>query len=84
MNSAPVKKIHKAIKLLPDIDWVEIPGGEFIYGEEKQQQHLTLESFFIARYPITNAQYQTFIDAGGYEEERWWRDLERQSPEESR
>ncbi|MEW8438530.1 MAG: SUMF1/EgtB/PvdO family nonheme iron enzyme, partial [Candidatus Thiodiazotropha taylori] len=69
---------------LPDIDWVEIPGGEFIYGEEKQQQQLTLDSFFIARYPITSAQYQTFIDAGGYEEERWWRDLERQSPEESR
>jgi formylglycine-generating enzyme required for sulfatase activity len=84
MNSAPAKKIHKAIKLLPDIDWVEVPGGEFIYGEEKQQQQLTLESFFIARYPITNAQYQTFIDDGGYEDEHWWRGLERQSsPEES-
>jgi formylglycine-generating enzyme required for sulfatase activity len=79
MNSAPMKKIHKAIKLLPDIDWVAIPGGEFIYGENEQQQRLTLDSYFIARYPITNAQYQTFIDDGGYEEEHWWRDLERQS-----
>jgi formylglycine-generating enzyme required for sulfatase activity len=79
-----MKKIHKTIKLLPDIDWVEIPGGEFIYGENEQQQRLTLESFFIARYPITNAQYQTFIDDGGYEEEHWWRGLKRQSsPEES-
>ncbi|MEJ2406489.1 MAG: SUMF1/EgtB/PvdO family nonheme iron enzyme [Candidatus Thiodiazotropha sp.] len=69
----------------PDIDWVEIPGGEFIYGENESQQRLTLDSYFIARYPITNAQYQSFIDDGGYEEERWWRDLERQSsPEKSR
>jgi formylglycine-generating enzyme required for sulfatase activity len=79
MYSAPVKKIHKAIKLLPDIDWVEIPGGEFIYGENEQQQRLTLDSYFIARYPITNAQYQSFIDDRGYEEERWWRGLEGQS-----
>jgi hypothetical protein len=64
---------------LPDIDWVEIPGGEFIYGENESQQRLTLDSYFIARYPITNAQYQSFIDDGGYEEEHWWRGLKRQS-----
>jgi formylglycine-generating enzyme required for sulfatase activity len=68
---------------LPAIDWVEIPAGEFIYGEKKQQR-LNLDSFYIARYPITNAQYQTFIDDGGYEDDRWWSGLERQSPEKSR
>ncbi len=55
---------------LPDIDWVEIPGGEFLYGEEKELRELP--TFWIARYPVTNAQYQAFIDAGGYREERWW------------
>jgi len=75
MNASPTKQIHKTIKLLPDIDWVEIPAGEFIYGEEKHQQRLALDTFFIARYPITNAQYQRFIDDGGYEEERWWSGL---------
>ncbi|MEW8627229.1 MAG: formylglycine-generating enzyme family protein [Candidatus Thiodiazotropha sp.] len=81
MDSAPANKIHKTIKLLPDIDWVEIPGGEFIFGEDKQQQRLTLERFYIARYPITNAQYLTFIEDGGYEDESWWFDIERLSPE---
>jgi formylglycine-generating enzyme required for sulfatase activity len=30
--------------------------------------------FYIAKYPVTCAQYQRFIDAGGYETERYWRD----------
>ena len=69
--------------LLPDIDRVEIPAGPFIYGEGKGQQEIHLDRFQISRYPITNAQYQTFIDAGGYAEKRWWRDLEKPEPEKS-
>ncbi|RLJ22000.1 hypothetical protein DJ031_01870 [bacterium endosymbiont of Escarpia laminata] len=64
---------------LPDIDWVEIPGGEFLYGEEKERR--TSDLFYISRYPVTNAQYQTFIEAGGYESDRWWENLRRQEPE---
>jgi formylglycine-generating enzyme required for sulfatase activity len=26
----------------------------------------------MARYPVTNAQFKCFVDAGGYEEERYW------------
>ncbi len=66
--------------VLPDIDWVEIPGGEFLY---QQRERRTLGTFRIARYPITNVQYQTFVDAGGYRAERWWRDLRRPEPEPS-
>jgi formylglycine-generating enzyme required for sulfatase activity len=55
--------------LLPDIDWVEIPGGEFVYQEGERR---SLRTFRMARYPVTNVQYQTFIDAGGYRDERWW------------
>ncbi|MCP4467935.1 MAG: SUMF1/EgtB/PvdO family nonheme iron enzyme [Halieaceae bacterium] len=58
---------------LPDIDWVEILGGEFLYGEDKQASHL--ETFLIARYPVTNAQYQAFIDDDGYKNKRWWQRL---------
>lgn len=68
---------------LPDIDWVEIPSGSFIYGEESSKQTLTLERFFISRYLITNCQYQTFIDAGGYHDERWWIDLIKPEPNKS-
>jgi formylglycine-generating enzyme required for sulfatase activity len=68
---------------LPAIDWVEIPGGEFIYGEGEKQQTLTLDTFYIARYPVTNIQYQAFIDAGGYDDERWWQDLTKPNPDRS-
>ena len=31
-----------------------------------------LPEFHIARYLITHAQFQAFIDAGGYQDDRWW------------
>lgn len=66
---------------LPDIDWVEIAAGPFIYGEESAKQTLTLERFYISRYPVTNSQFQAFIDAGGYSDERWWQDLIKPEPQ---
>ncbi len=66
--------------LLPDIDWVEIPGGDFVYQDRGRR---SLRTFHMARYPVTNVQYQTFIDAGGYRDERWWTDLVRPEPQES-
>ena len=55
---------------LPDIAWVEIPAGPFLYGEKKQTK--TIPAFKIARYPITNSQFQCFMDDGGYADGRWW------------
>ncbi|MGB0713827.1 MAG: formylglycine-generating enzyme family protein, partial [Gammaproteobacteria bacterium] len=60
----------------PDIAWVEIPGGPFLYQGETRE----LPTFWLARYPVTNAQYQCFIDDGGYDEDRWWADLEKPEP----
>ncbi|QYZ65342.1 MAG: hypothetical protein OI74_11720 [Gammaproteobacteria bacterium (ex Lamellibrachia satsuma)] len=68
---------------LPDIDWVEIPAGEFLYGEEKERR--TSDLFYISRYPVTNVQYRAFIVAGGYESDRWWYDLDKPpKPEKSK
>lgn len=59
---------------LPDIDWVEIPGGEFLFGERNEPQRLP--TYFMARYPITNDQYEAFITAGGYTHKMpWWHGL---------
>lgn len=71
-------------KLLPDIDWVEIPAGTFLYGKKGEEQKQSLDRFQIARYPITNCQYQTFIDSGGYEDEQWWFEIIRDEPAEPR
>ena len=62
---------------LPDIDWIEIPGGEFQYGDNSdyaaKPQKLTLPTFHISRYPVTFAQFQTFLDdPEGYADPRWF------------
>ncbi len=58
---------------LPDIDWVQIEGGKFIY---QQGERRMLETFRIARYPITNSQWQAFLNASdGYANDRWWEGL---------
>lgn len=60
-------------KGVPEIDWVEIPGGEFVYqGGERR----LIETFLIARYPVTNRQFQAFLDAeDGYRNDRWWKGM---------
>jgi len=60
---------------LPDIDWTEIPGGEFIF---QQGERCHLDPFRIACYPVTHAQFQAFLDAAdGYGEDYWWVGLDR-------
>lgn len=66
---------------IPDIAWVEIPGGPFVYQQGETRE---LPTFWIAKYPVTNIQYQCFIDNAGYQEERWWQGLQRPEPEASR
>ena len=59
---------------VPDIDWIEIPPGPFKIGERSDQFVCALitQAYRISRYPVTVAQYQAFVDAGGYKEARFW------------
>jgi formylglycine-generating enzyme len=49
-------------------EMVLVPAGEFIYGddkgrpEERPQQKVTVKSFYIDRYEVSNAQYRRFLD----------------------
>jgi serine/threonine protein kinase len=45
-----------------DIEWVEIPAGKFLYGAKKEECDIN-EPFWIGKYPVTNKQYQRFLDA---------------------
>ncbi|MBM4430744.1 MAG: NACHT domain-containing protein, partial [Chloroflexi bacterium] len=53
-------------------EWVEIPAGEFWMGSEKgfdderPLHRLHLDRFSISRVPITNAQYQLFVQASDH------------------
>lgn len=59
-------------RIRPDLDdFVQIPAGEFLYGDDKQRMTIA-EPFAIARYPVTNLQYRRFVEAGGYDDQRWW------------
>ena len=60
---------------LPAIDWVPIPdAGEFVYQKDERR---TEPAFWIARYPVTYAQYHAFLEADdGYDLDRWWREPE--------
>jgi formylglycine-generating enzyme required for sulfatase activity/energy-coupling factor transporter ATP-binding protein EcfA2 len=52
-------------------------GGERAYYEPELPQHgVDLSTYYIARYPVTQAQYLAFVEAGGYQEPRYWREAQ--------
>jgi formylglycine-generating enzyme required for sulfatase activity len=56
---------------LPDIAWCDVPAGKFIYAENSSPE--IAESYRIAKYPITNVQFQSFVqEPKGYANAKWW------------
>jgi formylglycine-generating enzyme required for sulfatase activity len=53
---------------LPDIVWCEVPDGSFFMGDDNHT--VSLPTFWIAKYPITNVQYAAFVQDGGYTEQK--------------
>jgi iron(II)-dependent oxidoreductase len=64
-------------------DAVLVPGGAFVLGVDAEDEPWSLDNerpahvvdlppFRIGRVPVTNAEWQRFVDGGGYEEPRWW------------
>ena len=61
--------------------WVTVPGGPFTmgapsagfaYDNERPRHVVDVPAFRIARRPVTNATWLTFVDGGGYERREWW------------
>ena len=44
----------------------------FAFDNEKPQHKVFLEDFLIDRAPVSNGDYLEFIEAGGYQNFRWW------------
>ncbi|MCB0205847.1 MAG: SUMF1/EgtB/PvdO family nonheme iron enzyme, partial [Anaerolineae bacterium] len=67
---------------LPDIDWVAIPAGPFTMGSaenddmaynfERPAHQVDLRLFYMARYPVTNAQFRPFVEGDGYDNPDYW------------
>jgi iron(II)-dependent oxidoreductase len=60
---------------------VLVPGGPFTMGtsdepwaldNERPAHRREVDPFYIDTTPVTNAEYQAFIEDGGYDNERWW------------
>lgn len=64
----------------PPTSLIKIPAGNFEMGsnsidalDNERPAHIVyLDTYYIDRYPVTCGQYRTFMEAGGYEEPRWW------------
>ena len=64
-------------------DSVLVPAGPVTLGVDGDQEPWSLDNerpahtvdlpaFRIGRVPVTNAEWQAFVAAGGYDEQRWW------------
>jgi hypothetical protein len=63
------KKTTPATTAFPLLDWCEIPGKVIQYNGE----HYRVPAFYMAKYPITNAQYRAFLDdSDGFRNPTWW------------
>lgn len=63
---------------LPLLEWVDIPAGmamietSEVEGQSVRQQ-IFVDTFKVAKYPVTNGQYQKFVDDPmGYNNLSWW------------
>jgi formylglycine-generating enzyme required for sulfatase activity len=67
---------------MPLLEWCDIPRGSIIVSESSAngikplrsaQQVIHVDAFRLAKFPVTNAQYQYFLDdPDGYANPKWW------------
>jgi formylglycine-generating enzyme required for sulfatase activity len=48
----------------PLLGFVEVPEGSFQMGDDRRK--VVLPTFYMARYPVTVAQFRAFVEASGY------------------
>ncbi|MBN2471217.1 MAG: SUMF1/EgtB/PvdO family nonheme iron enzyme [Anaerolineae bacterium] len=83
-RSSPAKP--GSLELMPaPFAWIEIPGGHGSLETDETEVTLSIpiERYWIAKYPVTNAQFTRFIEAGGYRERKWWTEAGWKQPEKS-
>lgn len=73
----------RVLDILPTpFAWIDIPKGavtlvenyddKTYFGSKGEGKRFEVAAFQIAKYPVTNAQFRKFIDAGGYSNQTWW------------
>jgi formylglycine-generating enzyme required for sulfatase activity len=64
-------------------EWINIPAGPFWMGEGSEEHQVEVAAYAIARVPVTNAQYQLFVQATSYGTPRHWEEGRPPKGEES-
>lgn len=54
------------------LEWLDIPAGQVTLVDGKGT--FDVQPFRIAKYAVTNAQFDAFVQDGGYRDARWWLD----------
>lgn len=71
---APARSTHLPQEVL-------VPAGPFSMGtsteawaldNERPAHRVQVEDFYLDTVPVSNGNYAAFIDAGGYQDPRWW------------
>jgi formylglycine-generating enzyme required for sulfatase activity len=83
-NLATLGDHRLEVKTLDHINFCLVPAGKFVMGSTKKddpdafenietpQTEIDLPEFYISRFPITNAQFDEFVKAGGYRNPDYW------------
>ena len=63
------------IMTLEKMEFCLVPGGDFVMSEKDDEKEICRHlkhPFWMGRFPVSNAQYKAFTDAGGYAEKKYW------------
>jgi serine/threonine protein kinase len=88
-SAAPTALSPQPLAPQPDIlaklgiEWITVPAGEFILGDNRKKHRgaleiqtlrpkMSLPEYCIAKYPITNLQYQLFVQSTGHKPPSLW------------
>jgi eukaryotic-like serine/threonine-protein kinase len=70
-----IRPAEKSANSDVQIEWVDIPAGEFKFGEERRP--CRLPAFQISRHPVSNQQYRSFLAANpGQRAPEYWKGRE--------
>jgi formylglycine-generating enzyme required for sulfatase activity len=74
-NLAVLGDHRPEVNTIEDMQFCFVPAGPFWMGEGENARQIDMtEPYWLAKYPVTQAQFAHFVDAGGYKHEAFWRE----------